>query len=122
MRNFLSEYTPPSRNPSRVVGEGVGEEGRELVAVKRRHVVVVALGMHAAMEAVVIEGARGAQVDRAADAALERRGFRGLEHVGAGDHLRGQHVEGQVAAIVIGGENAAVERDDVVLRSKAADR
>jgi hypothetical protein len=48
-----------------------------------------------------------AQVHRAADAALDLRGFGGLHHVRTEDGFGGQHVEGELAAVAIGGEDAA---------------
>ena len=102
------------------VVDGVRDEGRDLAAVQSRHLVVVALDVSACVKAGTVEGTRGAQVHRTADAAFERGGFRRLEHIGTRDHLGGQHVEGQIAAVVVGGENAVVERDDIVLRPEAA--
>ena len=86
------------------------------------HLVIVALGMSAAVKTGVVEWAGGAQIHRSADTAFERRGLGGLEHIRARDDFRGKDVEGQIAGIVIGGENAVIERDDVVLRTEAAHR
>ena len=68
----------------------------------------------------MIQGPRGTQIDGAADAAFYRGSLRRLEHVGAGNHVGGQDVEGEIAAVVIGREDAIVERGDVVLRTQAA--
>jgi len=62
----------------------------------------------------------GAQIHRSADAALERRGLRGLEHIRARDHIRRQNVERQIPAVIVGGEDAIIQCNDVVLRAQPA--
>ena len=72
------------------------------------------------MQAGSSQRAQGAHVDGAADAAFERRGLRRLPYVSAGDEVRGQNVEGEFAPVIVGGEDAVIERHDVVLRAKPA--
>ena len=95
-------------------------KAENLRAFQIRHVVVVALGVHPAVKSGIVEWTGGAQIDGAADAAFERRSLRRFQDVGARDHFRGQHVERQIATVVIGGENSVVESRDVVLGSQAA--
>ena len=66
--------------------------------------------------------AGGPQVDRSADAALEIGSLRGLQHVRARDHLGRQHVERELAPDVVGGEDAAIQRDDREVLAETTDR
>ena len=72
------------------------------------------------VQAGVLEGPRRSKIDRAADTALDRRRLRRLEHVCAGDHVRGKDVEREIAPVVVGGQDAVVERGDVVFGAKPA--
>ena len=49
-----------------------------------------------------------------------QRSLRALDDVRAADHVRGQHVVGEVAARAIGGEDAAVESSEGVFGTEAA--
>jgi len=69
----------------------------------------------------VIERPCRPQVDGAADTALGRASLGRLEHVGARNHVRGENVEREVAAVIVGRQDTVVERRDIILRAEAAD-
>ena len=103
-----------------VVGEGGAQHAADLEAVVLRKVVVVALGRERGALADALERPGRAQVDRAADAALEIGRLGGLQHVRAGYHLGRQHVEREVAAVAVRREDAAVQGDDAELGPEPA--
>ena len=103
-----------------VFGERAVEHAAHLVAAVFGQVVVVAFGREREALAEAVERPRGAQVDRAADAAFEVGRLGGLQHVGPRDHLGRQHVEGELAAVAVGREDAAVQRHDAELGPEAA--
>ena len=102
-----------------VVGEGRAEHAADLEPVVLREIVVIALGRERHALADAFQRPGRAQVDRAADAALEVRGFGGLQDVRAGDHLRRQHVECELAAVTVRRQDPAVQRDDAELGPEA---
>ena len=103
-----------------VVRKRVAEDAADLVAIVLGQVVVLALHGQREPLADAVQGARRAQVDGAADAALEVRRLGGLQHVGPGDHFGGQHIERELAAVAVRREQPSVEGDDAELRPKPA--
>ncbi|KAI1692090.1 hypothetical protein Ddc_23852 [Ditylenchus destructor] len=93
---------------------------RDLAPVELAHQVAVAPDAQQAVLARLIEGAGRAQIDQAADGAFHHRGLGALDHVRAVDDVRGQHVEGEVAALAVGGQDAVVEGRQRVAGTQAA--
>src|SRR3546814_8076319 len=70
----------------------------------------------------LVERPHRADVDRGADRGAVDAGLRRLVDVGARNHFGRQHVERKFAAVVVGGEGAAVDGDRVELRTETANR
>ena len=115
-----------------IVGEGVGEDarnfGRHVLAAILRRVDHAARRQRAAHSGLV-EGTRGANVDRRTDAARRNARATRLVDFECGDALRSEVREIERArdrcAVAVadrrGRELAAVERDEIVLGAEAAD-
>ena len=102
------------------VGERVAERAAQLVARVLGQVVVVALDRQHRLPTSPVQRPRGAQVDRATDAAFDLGGVGGLVDIGPRNDLGGQHIECEFPAVPIGREQAAVHGHDAVFRTQAA--